>query len=77
MKTNSSQNKVKSKKERSFIDEKLRKIPIKKLSKQSGFCRRKPRKIKPKELIIAFIQTICTSKKNTYSNWASRLGQTN
>lgn len=74
MKTNSHEKKVKSKKERSIIEEKLRKIPIKKLSKQSEFCRRKPRKIKPKELIVAFIQTICASKKNTYSNWASQLG---
>jgi len=72
MKTNSLKNK--SKKGRTIIEEKLRKIPIKKLSKQSGFCKRKPRKIKPKELIISFMQTICTSKKNTYSNWANQLG---
>lgn len=73
MKTNSLKNK--SKKGRTIIEEKLRKIPIKKLSKQSGFCKRKPRKIKPKELIISFMQTICTSKKNTYSNWANQLAQ--
>ena len=71
MKTNSKKKNVQAK---SILGEKLRKIPINKLSRQSGFCNRRPKKIKPKELIVAFIQTICVSKKNTYSNWASQLG---
>lgn len=74
MKTNSSKNRVTSKKRITIIEEKLRKIPIRKLAKQSGYSKRKPRKIKPKEFIIAFMQTVCTSKKNTYNNWANQLG---
>jgi hypothetical protein len=71
MKTNS----LKTKKRRgTIIEEKLRKIPFKKIAKQSGFCKRKPRKIKPKALIMAFIQTACRSKKSTYTNWANQLG---
>lgn len=74
METNSSKNRVNRKKRRTIIEEKLRKIPIRKLAKQSGYCKRKPRKIKPKEFIMAFIQTVSTSKKNTYNNWANQLG---
>jgi len=72
MKTNS--HKKKYGKSISIIEEKLKRIPIKKLSKQSGFCKRKPRKVKPKELLVAFIQIMCGLKKNTYSNWANQLG---
>jgi len=57
-----------------IIEEKLRKIPINKLARQSGFYKRRPQKIKPKAFLIAFIQTICASKKNTYRNWACQLG---
>jgi Transposase DDE domain len=71
MKTNS---KKKDARFSSIIEEKLKTIPINKISRQSGFCKRKPKKIKPKQLIISFIQTICASKKNTYSNWACQLG---
>ncbi len=70
MKTNSH----KRKRERSFIEEKLKAIPIRKLSKQSGFCKRKPKKIKPKNLLIAFLLTIWGSKNNTYSSWANKIG---
>src|SRR3972149_1405517 len=71
MKTNSKKKDVKL---RTIIGEKLKEIPVNKLSRQSGFCKRKPKKIKPKELVIAFIQTICVSKKHTYNNWACQLG---
>ena len=70
MKTNSH----KKKHEKSIIEEKLKTIPIKKLSKQSGFCKRKPRKIKPKNLLLAFLLTIWGSKKNTYGSWANKIG---
>ncbi|RPH75430.1 IS4 family transposase [bacterium] len=69
MKTNSK----KTKKGKSVIEKQFSRIPIKKLAKQSGFCKRKARKIKPKDLIIAFIQTIA-SKRSTYSNWANQIG---
>src|SRR3972149_3297691 len=71
MKTNS---KKKGLRFSTIIEQKLRKIPINKLARQSGFYKRRPKKIKPKGLLIAFIQTICASKKNTYSNWACQLG---
>lgn len=69
MKTNSNKKRA----GKSIIEKKLKTIPLKKLSKQSGFCKRKPKKIKPKELIIAFIKTI-NSRRNTYSNWANQIG---
>lgn len=70
MKTNSKTKKY----ECGIIARKLKEIPIKKLSKQSGFRKRKPQKIEAKKLIIAFLLSISTSKKNTYSSWANKLG---
>ena len=70
MKTNSHKNKQ----EKSIIGKKLNRIPIGKLSKQSGFCKRKAKKIKPKNLLIAFLLTIWGSKNNTYSSWANKIG---
>jgi hypothetical protein len=67
MKTNSKKEQV------SILEERLRKIPLSKLSRQSGFIKRKPKKIKPKEFILSFIQTV-SSSKNTYSKWANQLG---
>ena len=70
MKTNSK----KLKEDKSIIEEKLKRISLSKLSKESGFCKRKPKKIEPKKLLLAFLLTIVGSKKNTYSSWASKLG---
>lgn len=70
MKTNS----LKHQKTKGIIERQLKRIPINKLSKQSGFCKRKPRKIFAKKLVIAFLLTIWNCKTNTYSNWASKLG---
>ena len=70
MKTNS----YKKRHEKSVIEEELKRIPINKLSKQSGFCKRKPKKIKPKNLLLAFLLTVWGSKKNTYESWANKIG---
>jgi len=58
----------------SIIEQQLKGIPFKKLSKQSGFCKRKPKKIGPKNIVVSFLLTIWGSKENTYSSWASKLG---
>ncbi len=71
MKTNS---RKKHKKDGSIFKNHLRGIPFKKISKQSGFCKRKPKKIDPKKLVIAFLLSIWESKRNTYNDWAAKLG---
>ena len=71
MKTNS---KIKRCKNRSIIEERLRRIPFTKLSKDSEFCKRKPKKIKPKEFLIAFFMMVLGSGNNSYNNWAAKIG---
>jgi hypothetical protein len=71
MRTNSK----KTSRPQSIIEEWFKKIPLKKLSKQSGFCKRKPRKIQAKKFIVALLLSLWSSKQNTYSSWASKLGQ--
>lgn len=70
MKTNSKKHGV----ERTKIEQQLKGIPIKKLAKQNGLCKRKAKKIRPKELIVSFMQIISYPKQNTYSNWATKIG---
>lgn len=71
MRTNSK----KDRKPQSIIEKQFKRIPVKKLSKQSGFCKRKPRKIQAKKLITALLLSLWSSKRNTYSDWASKLSQ--
>ena len=71
MKTNSEKS---NKYYENIIEKELRKIPLEKLSKTSGFCKRAPKKIKPKELIVGFFLMIFTSNNNSYRNWASKIG---
>ena len=70
MKTNSK----KTKREQSFIEKKLNEIPINKLSKQSKFCKRKARKISPKDFLKSFFLMIHSSGKISYKNWAIKIG---
>lgn len=63
-----------SNKTKNIIEKRLSVINIKKLSKQSGFCKRKPKKIKPKKLLISLLLTLWNSKNNSYSSWAIKLG---
>ena len=62
-------NRNKSKK---YIEQKLKKIPFDKLTRESGFKRRKERKINGKGLLIAFI-LIVMQGKNSYEQWAQQL----
>jgi hypothetical protein len=70
MKTNSN----KTQNGTSLIEKKLNELPIKKLSKQSGFCKRKPQKITPKNLLIGFFMMALSSEKKTYKLWAMKIG---
>ena len=51
-----------------IINKKLNKIPFEKLSKESRFCKRKPRKITPKEFLIGFFLMVFSPEGNTYKN---------
>jgi hypothetical protein len=68
MRTNSKKKTV------TIIEKKLNKLSIDKLSKQSKFCKRKPKKITPKELLIGFFMMALTSEKNSYKSWAMKIG---
>jgi hypothetical protein len=71
MKTNSKKN---QKDKTSILERSLKQIPINKLSKESGFCKRRAKKIKPKELLIGFFMMVFSSEGNSYKNWASKIG---
>lgn len=82
MKANSKNNKerkdlvgVYSLTSKNLIKEKFRKIPFNRIAKESGFCKRKARKITPKEFLIGFILMIFSNDKNSYRNWAIKIGQ--
>ncbi|MGD1006945.1 MAG: hypothetical protein ABR980_06935, partial [Ignavibacteriaceae bacterium] len=51
-----------------IIEEKLNKLSINKLSKQSKFCKRKPKKITPKELLVGFFMMAFSSEKKFYKS---------
>lgn len=57
-----------------IIDKKLSEMPLKKLSKQSGFCRRKPKKITPKQMLEGFFLMVSDSGSNSFKNWAMKIG---
>lgn len=58
----------------SFLDKKLSEIPIEKLSKQSNYCKRKPKKILPSELIKGFFLMAYSQGENSFQNWADKIG---
>jgi hypothetical protein len=64
-----------SKEHKSFlkIKETFNKIPFNKIGKSSGFCIRKNQKLKPKLLVLSFLNMISTGK-NTYPKWAQQFG---
>ena len=68
MRTNS------KKKAETIIEKKLKNLSINKLSKESKFCKRKPKKIAPKELLVGFFMMAFTSEKNSYKSWATKIG---
>ncbi len=71
MKTNSKKTK---KKDATIIEQSLRTIPITKLSKESGFSKRKAKKIKPRDLLVGFFMMVFCPGKNSYKDWANKIG---
>lgn len=63
-------------KKKRYIEQKLKKIPLEKLTRESGFKQRKERKINGKGLLISFILMIMQGK-NSYEQWAQQLGIVN
>ena len=57
-----------------IIEQKLKKLNLNKLSKQSKLCKRKPRKLSPKVLLIGFFMMIYSSKHKSYKAWAIKTG---
>ena len=57
-----------------IIEEKLNKLSINKLSKQSKFCKRKPKKITPKDLLVGFFMMAFSPDKKSYKSWAIKIG---
>jgi IS4 transposase len=64
-----------SKEHNSFlkIKETFNKIPFNKIAKSSGFCVRKSRKLKPKLLVLSFLNMISIGKCS-YPKWAQQAG---
>lgn len=58
----------------SFIEEKLDKIDIEKLSKESEFSKRKSKKITAKDFILGFFMMSKGRDHHSYQNWAIKIG---
>lgn len=71
MKANS-QNKIKG--EKSFIEQKLDEIPLEKLSRESEFSKRQPKKITAKDFLLGFILMVHNVGNKSYRNWAIKIG---
>lgn len=67
-----SKNKIERK--TSFIEKKFNKIDIEKLSKESGFSKRKSKKIRGKDLILGFFLMSKSRENHSYQNWAIKIG---
>jgi hypothetical protein len=52
----------------------LQRIPLQKLSKESQFCKRRTKKITPKEFILGFFLMIYSPGRHSYQQWASKIG---
>lgn len=71
MRTNS---KKKIDKNVSYIEQKLDRIPLEKLSKESEFSKRKPKKIKAKDFLLGFFLMAGSRESHSYQNWAIKIG---
>lgn len=63
-------------KNKKYVEQKLKKIPFDKLTRESGFKQRKEQKINGKGLLISFILMVMQGK-NSYQQWAQQLGMVN
>lgn len=71
MQTNSSNKKGRKE---SFIEQKLNKIDIEKLSKESEFSKRKAKKITAKDFLLGFFLMTNSRENHSYQNWAIKIG---
>lgn len=71
MRTNSSNKKGRKE---SFIEQKLNKIGIEKLSKESEFSKRKAKKITAKDFLLGFFLMTNSRENHSYQNWAIKIG---
>jgi hypothetical protein len=58
----------------SFIEQKLNKIGIEKLSKHSNFSKRKAKKISAKDFLLGFFLMVKSRENHSYRNWAIKIG---
>jgi hypothetical protein len=71
MSTNSNKT---NKGEKSYIEQKLNKIPLEKLSKESKFSKRKQKKITAKDFLLGFFLMGNNPGDKSYRNWAIKIG---
>lgn len=71
MRTNSEKKTIKRV---SYIEEKLNRIPLEKLSKESRFSKRKAKKIKAKDFLLGFFLMASSRESQSYQNWAIKIG---
>ena len=58
----------------SFIEKKLNKISLEKLSKESEFSKRKSKKITAKDFLLGFFLMTHNRESQSYRNWAIKIG---
>ena len=58
----------------SFIEQKLNKIGIEKLSKDCEFAKRKAKKISAKDFLLGFFLMAKSRENQSYRNWAIKIG---
>lgn len=58
----------------SFIEEKLNKIDIEKLSKDCDFSKRKAKKVTAKDFLLGFFLMAKSRENQSYRNWAIKIG---
>jgi hypothetical protein len=61
-------------KNESFIEKKLNKISLEKLSKESEFSKRKSKKITAKDFLLGFFLMTHSRESQSYRNWAIKIG---
>lgn len=58
---------------KSFIEEKLDKIPLEKLSKETKFSNRQPKKITMQDFLLVFFMMVNSSGNKSYRDWAIKI----
>lgn len=61
------------KQRKSFIEEKSDKIPLEKLSKETKFSNRQPKKITMRDFLLGFFMMVNSSGNKSYRDWAIKI----